>query len=100
MLIIYTLMIVAELGWIGIIVPIVVAVCTYAQKHFGALWKVIITKKRRSMDIRSKEVNELVEGAKATKLNAWEKFIFDRIAKIRESELTLLKQIFKLIGLS
>lgn len=52
------------------------------------------------MDVRSKEVNEMVMGAKATKLNAWEKFIFDRICKIREGELTLLKRVFRLIGLS
>jgi ABC-type multidrug transport system fused ATPase/permease subunit len=100
MLCVYTAQIVNELGWIGMITPVVVGVCTVAQKYFGKQWEKIISTKRRSMDIRSKEVNEMVQGAKATKLNAWEKFIFDRICKIREGELTLLRRVFKLIGFS
>lgn len=42
----------------------------------------------------------MVQGAKATKLNSWEKIVFDRICKVRKGELALLKRVFNLIGFS
>ena len=49
-------------------------------------------------DIRGKKTNEILQGIKIIKFNAWEKILSDQIQKLRNSEIKTYRMIFLIRG--
>lgn len=99
MAVIYFIMLIEELNWIGAFVPIVIIISGLLQKVLNnrVLKPLFIEKSLISEKIATK-VTQVISGAKATKFNAWEGIIYDQMAEMKLKDKKLVAKSFILKG--
>jgi ATP-binding cassette subfamily C (CFTR/MRP) protein 1 len=98
-MVMYTVIIVIQLSWIGALVPVISFLMVFTQFQ---IFKIVIKKydgKFYQSDCRSKKVNEAVNCIKSIKFNAWEMIISKVLGKIRAKETGLISDIVFWTGL-
>jgi ATP-binding cassette subfamily C (CFTR/MRP) protein 1 len=82
-------LLIIEVGWIGIAAPILFAAGMYVQQK---VMKIGFQLRKESLfwtDKRSKAVNEYFSGIRIIKYYGWEKLVSEKIDNIRKNELAL-----------
>lgn len=82
-------LLIIEVGWIGIVAPIMFAFGMFAQQK---IMKKGFQLRKDSLfwtDKRSKAVNEYFSGIRIIKYYGWEKLVSEKIENIRKNELDL-----------
>jgi ABC-type bacteriocin/lantibiotic exporter with double-glycine peptidase domain len=88
------------LNWIGLIAPILIVTLIFIQNKVNSRFQIFVKRKLKLAEVRSKKIDELVNGIKLVKFRAWEVLIYDQLDKIRKDETALSFKIFTSFGLS
>lgn len=100
MSLIYFVLIILELGWVGLIAPILILFSLYLQNSLqNKVLGPLFLKSATISDKTSKNVEEMIRGAKATKFNAWEGIIYDKLDLLRKNMKNILERVSTLRGL-
>ena len=72
-ILLYSIICIVELNWVGLFIPLILALCmTFNIYYLSEKTLVYFRQKLILSDKRAKKVNEAVVGVKVIKLNAWE----------------------------
>ena len=100
MIIVAVVLIILEIGWIGLIGPGMLLIGMVLQ---NVVQSYAFSYRKQSLtftDARTKALNEFFSGIKIIKYYAWESVVFDKIQKIRKSEVALLLKQLVLRGMT
>jgi hypothetical protein len=75
-----------ELGWFGLIAPVLILTSLKIQKKMNLLSYKHDTQRRQFSDQRAAKIDEVIVGAKNIKFNAWELLLNLKIMDIRNKE--------------
>jgi ATP-binding cassette subfamily C (CFTR/MRP) protein 1 len=98
-MVMYTVVIIIQLSWIGALVPLISFLVVFIQFQIVKVLIKKYTKKFYQSDFRSKKVNEAVNCMKSITFNAWEMIISKVLGKIRAKEMGLISDIAFLTGI-
>jgi ATP-binding cassette subfamily C (CFTR/MRP) protein 1 len=98
-MVMYTVIIIIQLNWIGALVPLISFLLVFIQFRIFKVLLKKFTEKYYQSDFRSKKVNEAVNCIKSIKFNAWEMIISKELGKIRAKEMGLISDIAFLVGM-
>lgn len=94
------IIIILEVGWVGVLIIVLLAVALYVQAKINKVFKQTTIQRMGIADKRGKKIGEIMKGVKIIKLNAWEKIMNKMILAFRVKEGGLIKKTFVLQGLS
>lgn len=99
MSIIYFIMLIRELSYIGLFVPIILIISSIIQRKLNNnILKPLYVKKAIIGEEMSNKISNMVQNAKSTKLNAWEEIIYDKLEKLKLKDKALIAKSFLLQG--
>lgn len=98
-MVVYTVVIIVQLSWIGALVPLISFLVVFIQFQIVKVLIKKYTEKFYQSDFRSQKVNEAVNCMKSIKFNAWEMIISKVLGKIRAKEMGLISDIASLTGI-
>ena len=95
-----TVYLLLELGWVGVLAPLLVAVLIGCQKFVNDYNLIFNRDKLKCASKRSSKVEELLRTIKVIKFNAWEFVIEKLIRAIRQVEQKAMVKIHTMNGIS
>jgi ATP-binding cassette subfamily C (CFTR/MRP) protein 1 len=95
-----TVYLLVEIGWVGVIAPLLIAVLIGCQKFVNDYNLIVNREKLNCASKRSSKVEELLRGIKIIKFNAWEFVIEKLIRAIRQVEQTAIVKMQMMNGIS
>ena len=85
-IIVYSVLIIIELSWAGILAPIIMFIFVLMQAIVSKGLIQLFMQKMFVADKKTKKVNECVVGVKMIKFNAWENIMYRIIEKLRREQ--------------
>ena len=100
LLVLYTIILWLQISWVSLFAPVIIISIALVQNSLNtSLFKLNKEKMAKAQE-RGSRVAEIVAGIKVIKFNSWEKYLIEKISKIRLEEKRLLFKMFWLKGLS
>ena len=99
MIVIYSINLITEIGWMGLAVPVIVLIIVQLQNLMHKRLRDLNKKRFQVADQRGKKISEVISGIKMIKFNAWEQIMIDQIDEMRLRERSILKKYFLIKGL-
>ncbi|KAJ3652714.1 hypothetical protein Zmor_018654 [Zophobas morio] len=83
----------SEIGWLFLIIPSIIFISMFANTCIAALVRKLKLKSLRKTDARYQIIREALSAIKVIKMNLWEDSYEKKIAKIRNEEIHLIRNI-------